>query len=200
MTTVPKRLTIKFTLKENPSFEAKKIVPVFQRWIQEHTVEGLLIDVTSYTHVPNGPGVILIADEADYGYDLSEGKVGLRYTRKRFLPDNLADALGQALRLAVIASQRLEDEDLLEGIEFDFASAEIGFLDRQHYQNTPAVFDAVQAELSQTLSELYGAEVSLSRTNDDPREVFSVSYTVPNGDVDIDQLMSNLTTKQQAVS
>jgi len=195
MTTVPKRLAIKFNLKQNPTFPAKEIVPIFQRWIQEHAVEGMLIDVTSYTHVQDGPGVILIADEADYGYDLSNGRVGLRYTRKRFLPDTLQDAIRQVVRLAIVASQRLEDEELLEGVAFDYTSAEIGFLDRQNYQNTPAVFDAVQAELSQFLSELYGTDVQVSRTYDDPREVFSVSYRTP-ADVDIEQLMTNLATQQ----
>lgn len=197
MTTVPKRLAIKFNLKQSPTFESKAIVPIFQRWIQEHAVEGLLIDVTNYSHVQDGPGVILIADEADYGYDLSNGEVGLRYTRKRFLPDTLQDAIYLVMRLALVASQRLEDEESLEGVAFDYASAEIGFLDRQHYQNIPAVFQAVQGELTDLLSELYGTDVTVSQTYDDPREVFSVSYSVP--DVDIEQLMTNLTTTQQPV-
>jgi hypothetical protein len=196
--TVPKRLAIKFNLKQNPTFASNTIVPVFQRWIQEHAVEGLLIDVTNYSHVQDGPGVILIADEGDYGYDLSNGQVGLRYTRKRFLPDTLEDALRLVLRLAVIASQRLEDEDVLEGTEFNFTSAEISFLDRQTYQNNPATFEAVQRELIKFLSGLYGTEVNLSRTYDDSREVFSVSYSVPNADVNI--LLSNLTAVQQPAS
>jgi len=193
MTTVPKRLAVKFNVKENPTFPTNILVPVFQRWIQEHAVEGLLIDVTNYSHVPDGPGVILIADEGDYGYDLSKGQVGLRYTRKRFLPDNLQEALRQALRLALIASQRLEDEDGLEGIEFDYTTAEISFLDRQHYQNTPEVFEAIQAELTQFLSDSFGTDVSLSHTNDDPREVFTVTYSIPNADVDVEKWVTDFT-------
>jgi hypothetical protein len=180
MTTVPKRLAIKFNLKQNPTFSAKDIVPIFQRWIQEHAVEGLLIDVTNYSHVQDGPGVILIADEGDYGYDLSEGQAGLRYTRKRFLPDNLQEALRLVFRLALTAAQRLEDEDALNGIEFDYASAEISFLDRQHYQNQPHTFEAVQGELIAFISELYDDGVTVARAYDDPREIFAIRYTVNN--------------------
>ncbi len=195
MTTVPKRLAVKFNLKQNPTFPTNKLVPVFQRWIQEHAVEGLLIDVTNYSHVQDGPGVILIADEGDYGYDLSKGQVGLRYTRKRFLPDNLQDALRQSLRLALIAAQRLEDEEVLEGVEFDYTTAEISFLDRQNYQNTSAVYDAIQADLTQILAESFEADVTLSRTNNDPREVFAVTYSIPNADIDVEKWVTDLTAQ-----
>lgn len=178
MNTVPKRLAIKFNLKQNPTFAPQVVVPIFQRWIQEHAVEGLLIDVANYSHVHDGPGVILIADEGDYGYDLSAGQAGLRYTRKRFLPDHLQDALRLVFRLALMATQRLETEKSLNGIEFDYASAEISFLDRQQYHNQPAVFEAVQGELVAFLSDVYDDEVTLSRAYDDPREVFAVRYTV----------------------
>ena len=198
MTTVPRRLAIKFKLKNKPDFEPEAVVAVFQRWIQEHAVEGLLIDVVDYKHVQEGPGVILIADEGDYGYDLNNG-VGLRYTRKRFLQDNFLDTLRLTFRLAFIASQRLEDEDALSEIEFDYASAEISFLDRKYYRNDADTLDQVNDELVGFLSELYGDEVTLSRTNDDSREAFSVSYVVSNGDVNVDRLIARLMATQQLV-
>lgn len=191
MTTLPKRLAIKFNLKQNPSFATKDIVPVFQRWIQEHAVEGMLIDVVDYKHVQDGPGVVLIADEGDYGYDLGDGKIGLKYTRKRFLPDNLQDAMRQAFRLAFVAAQRLEDEDGLDGIDFDFNSAQISFLDRQYYPNTPETFEAVQAQLVKFLLSVYGGDVSITQSTDDPREVFTVAYTVAH-EVDLATIESNL--------
>lgn len=199
MTTVPKRLAIKFNLKQNPTFAPHDIVPIFQRWIQEHAVEGLLIDVTNYTHVQAGPGVILIADEGDYGYDLSSGQAGLRYTRKRFLPDNLQEALRLVFRLTLTATQRLEDEDLLKGIEFDYASAEISFLDRQHYHNQPSVFEDVQGEIVTFLSDVYDDEATLSRAYDDPREVFAIRYAV-NNRVDASALEAGLSPSTIPIS
>ena len=34
---------------------------------------------------PEGPGIVLIADEADFAYDLADGQIGLHYVRKRDL-------------------------------------------------------------------------------------------------------------------
>lgn len=198
MTTVPKRLAVKFNLKNTPSIQPKDIVPIFQRWIQEHTVEGMLIDVIDYKHVADGPGVILIADEGDYGYDLGDGEVGLQYIRKRALPENLSDALRLVIRLAYIASQRLEDEGL-EGVTFDYSSAKITFLDRKSYRNQPSAFDAVQSELVEFLTGLYGDEVSVTRAYDDPRELFAVRYSIAN-DLNVNTLETNLNIVANAIS
>ena len=56
--------------------------PVFHRWIQERVCEEVLIDVADYRHVPDGPGVLLIAHEANYSLDMAEGRLGLLYNRK----------------------------------------------------------------------------------------------------------------------
>lgn len=199
MTTIPKRLAIKFNLKQNPSVTPKDIVPVFQRWIQEHAVEGMLIDVVDYKHVQNGPGVILIADEGDYGYDLADGNIGLKYTRKRFLPDTLQDALRQTFQLAFIAAQHLEDEDGLDGVEFDFSTAQISFLDRQYYPNTPETFEAIQAQLVKFLLSIYGDDVSITQSTDDPREVFTVDYQVAH-DIDLASIESNLLLDKEPIA
>lgn len=178
MITVPKRLAIKFSFKQNPTTPTQDIVPVFQRWIQEHTVDGMLIDVIDYKHVQNGPGILLIADEGDYGYDLGDGQVGLKYTRKRALPENLQDALRLVFRLGFLATQQLENEDVLDDAAFDYSSAQISLIDRQSYPNTSATFKAIQDEISTFLSGIYGETVSVTRASDDIREVFAVNYTV----------------------
>ena len=156
MTKSPRRLGLKFSLKQTPQRQPDDIVPIFQRWIQEHTVDGMLIDVIDYKHVPEGPGVLLIADEGDYAYDLGDGEIGLNYIRKRAIPDDLADALRLTFHHALKAAIALE-ADAPGDIVFDYASAKISFLDRMRYRNDPAVFDALRAELAEILSAIYGS-------------------------------------------
>ena len=168
MTTVPKRLGVKFSLSREPNLQPAALVPIFQRWIQERTVPGMLIDVIDYKHVPDGPGVVLVADEADYAWDLGGGRVGLRYIRKRALPDNLTDALRLCFEHAEIAARQLQEEapgDVL----FDFSAAEIAFLDRLDYPNEDAVAESTQCALTGILADLLGADVTLSRLHDDAR-------------------------------
>ncbi len=191
MTIVPKRLAVKFNLKREPRIQPDDLAPIFQRWIQEHTVDGMLIDVIDYKHVPEGPGVILIADEGDYGYDLSDGQIGLQYIRKRDLPDNLPDALRLTFRQALSAARQLESEAPGD-LAFDYLSAKITFLDRMRYRNTSERFDELHDEISSALSGIYGASVRLERCYDDPRFNFALRSTV-NGDLPADDVVEGLT-------
>ncbi len=168
MTTVPKRLAVKFNLAAEPQLHPADIMPIFQRWIQQRTVPGMLIDVIDYKHVPEGPGIVLIADEADYAWDLGAGQAGLRYIRKRALPDDLSDALRLCFERAVFAARQLEEE-APGAVVFDFAAAEISFLDRLAYPNEDGVAASTQGALSELLPGLLGADVTLSRLHDDAR-------------------------------
>ncbi len=191
MTTVPKRLGVKFSLKHTPQMQPDDILPIFQRWIQEHTVPGMLIDVIDYKHVPEGPGIVLVADEADYAYDLGEGQPGLHYVRKRDLPDSLPAALRLSFHHALLAAQALEAEAPGD-LNFDFTTAKISFLDRMHYRNLPEAFAAIHAEITEIVGEIYGAEVEVTRVNDDPRRLFALRATIAAGQVDVDGISSRL--------
>ncbi len=173
MTAVPKRLSLKFNLRREPKLQPADILPIFQRWIQEHTVEDMLIDVIDYKHVPQGPGIILVADESDTAYDLGDGEIGLQYIRKRALPDTLEAALWLVFRRALAAAQALEAEAPGD-LAFDFSRAKISFLDRRHYPNQPATFAAAQAELARILSDIYAAPVAVRRAYEDPRRLFAL--------------------------
>lgn len=191
MAAAPKRLGVKFSLKPGPKLEPKDIMPIFQRWIQEHTVEGMLIDVIDYKHVHQGPSLILIADEGDYAYDLGDGQAGLQYIRKRAMPSSLSDALRLVFRLAFIAARRLE-VDAKGRLRFDYAAAKISFLDRRHYRNQPGGFDNVRAELTAFLAQLYDDEIELTRVYDDPRQIFALRCSVQNPDAAMAGIISRL--------
>src|SRR5262245_37868989 len=109
MTTV-NRLSVKFYATETSTLEWESLIPIFYRWIQTHAVEGLLIDVADYKHVPQGPGLLLIGHEGDYAIDESDGRLGLRYTLKREPHDNLASQLATTIRRAQGAIRQLETD------------------------------------------------------------------------------------------
>src|SRR5947209_3539668 len=85
-------------------------IPVFHRWIQESVAEELLVDVADYRHVPEGPGVLLVAHEAIYSLDQADGRLGLLYNRKSALNGDDQSRLRQAFGAALAACQRLEEE------------------------------------------------------------------------------------------
>lgn len=190
MTTVPKRLGVKISLKNPPQIQPEGIVPIFQRWIQKHTVDGTLIDVIDYKHVPEGPGVMLIADEGDYTYDLGDGQIGLQYIRKRALPDNLPDALRLTFRHAVRAARILETE-APDDLVFDYSAVKISFFDRMHYRNEPAKFENLREYVTGILGDIFGAAVSVSRFYDDPRLTFALRCAVSD-EIDVDGIVKRL--------
>ncbi|MBZ0300899.1 MAG: hypothetical protein K8J31_14215 [Anaerolineae bacterium] len=189
---LPKRLCVKFFVSPPADVDLSKIVPIFQRWIQREWVEGMLIDIANYDHVHQGPGVILIGDEGDYALDTRDGKPGIMYTYKRQTADTLADNLRTASRRALVAGQKLSGERTLSGITFDYAQAQIMFLDRLNAPNTAEGLSVMAGEIESFVSVLYaGAKVQIDRTYSDPREPLSLSLTTAQS-VRVEELIERL--------
>ncbi len=79
--------TVKYELKlfldDASGVELEEFIPVFHDWIQTQQLAELLIDVADYRHVPQGPGIALIAHDAHYVMDLTDARLGLLYSRRR---------------------------------------------------------------------------------------------------------------------
>src|SRR5919198_4013028 len=100
-------INVKLFVNDPEKVDVQAVVPLFHRWIQGQIFDELLLDVADYSHVPDGPGVVLIGHEADYALDNTEGRLGVRYNRKASLPGCNRDRLIQATRAALNAFQRL---------------------------------------------------------------------------------------------
>mgnify|MGYP003450143596 CR=1 FL=1 len=92
--------------------DMEQYVAVFHDWIRQSAIGGLLIDVASYTHVPNGPGVLLIGHEFDYGVRIALGRVELTCRHKRD-PGGEGNALKRCLRQLLQAAQLLQSASQL---------------------------------------------------------------------------------------
>jgi hypothetical protein len=170
--TAPKRVSIKLYIENPQDVQIEAIVPVFHSWIQQHTVEGMLIDVADYKHVFNGPSIILIAHEGDYTYTLSEGRPGISYTLKVSDAETLPDALGLALRRAVDAAEKLQSASGLNGIRLNFREIQSAIGDRLHYPNQADVVAAVQEKL-QSLATVLSDDVSVQAIAEDNRNLIT---------------------------
>lgn len=118
-------------------------VPVFHSWIQTHIMpDHLLIDVASYTHVHNGPGVVLVAREANFSLDRRGGMPGLTYQRKHPIDGSLADRLAAVFRWTQTAAALLKDR-----VKFRTDLFELRICDRLHAPNSSETFQLVRPEL-----------------------------------------------------
>lgn len=195
----PKRLSVKFFSELPDGLELVDFKPVFQRWIQERSLENMLIDVADYKHMYEGPGVMLIAYEGDYALDLRDGKPGIQYTRKRALGADLIETVSTTYRLALSAAVKLEQEESLAGVKFDYSLAKLEFLDRLNYPNTAETLSEVQQALAPFAQELYSADVTIDSAHSDPREAFAL-YIKTEAEANGNALLDKLSTVNQAAT
>ena len=165
-------INVKLLLRDPESVDLAAVVPVFHSWIQGQIFDEQLIDVADYSHVPDGPGVMLIGHEADYAVDNTDGRLGVRYNRKASLTCSNRERLQQAFRCALKATERL-GQDLK--LNFNGRDIEIVMNDRLLAPNTPETRSALEPELNDFLGQLFkGEEFHLTQPAAEPRRLLGV--------------------------
>lgn len=176
--TKPQRLALKLHARSPKLAHAdlEACVALFHRYIQQQRLPGLLLDVADYAHVQDGPGVILIGHDVDYGVDLGAGRAGLLVTRKRNRELALAELLRDTLRMAFAAAAALE-ADAPRALALDTGSLEIRVPDRLALRNDAEGATALERAARPLLAQVYGAApLTLShRSAADPRALLSLA-------------------------
>jgi len=169
-------VNLKFFARAADGVSTSEAIPVFHRWIQNASCPELLIDVADYSHVPAGPGVLLIGNEANYSLDIGRSRFGLLYNRKAADAGDAQSHLRLAYGAALAACERLEQEPEFVGrLAFDRRELEITLNDRLLYPNTEATWTSVQPEVERFCDGIFGAGQYVVRHEGEPRERFRVN-------------------------
>lgn len=171
------KIQVKFFSKLN--VDALEYVPMFHRWIREHEIDELLIDVVDYSHVKHGPEVALIGHESDYVIDRAMGKLGLLYAQKRSDLTTKNPWL-RALQRALQAAVKLEKETSPSvGMTFRTDELTLRVADRLHAPNDEATYERLKPEIQDALGSMFGStSFSMTRAGTD-RELFAVDVRAP---------------------
>jgi hypothetical protein len=186
------KLGFKFYAQDAERIDLLKFIPVFHRWIQQSALSDLLIDVADYSHVPAGPGVLLVAHEGNYGFDETGNRRGVVYYSKHKLEGGLDQRLASVCRKTLQAA-RLLAEDAEFKDELRIAGNELQFFanDRLAAPNTDETYASLEPALRALLDRLFaGAAYTLERETD-PKERFSVTARAESG-VELETLLSRL--------
>ena len=175
------RFDLKVFATEESSVEPEEMIPVFHRWIQTGHLDDLLIDVADYCHVPEGPGVILVAHDAQYAFDQGDERPGLLYSRRRETHESLEglesfeDRLASVFRSAFAACRKLESESSLAGrLRFRGDEMVLRVNDRLRAPNTDAAAEALRPALEALLGRLYpGTSFEIEREGE-PRDLLTL--------------------------
>ena len=169
-------VNVKLLLQDGDAARLEPLIPVFHSWIENQNGDELLIDVADYSHVPAGPGIVLIGHEGNYSVDNTGNRLGVRYNRKAVVDGDSQVCLAQAARAALTACRSLEAEPRLDGkFRFNGRDIEIFVNDRLIAPNLPATRDAFDAEFHRFSQKLFrGIEYSISYgAGADPRSLFT---------------------------
>ena len=193
------RFCVKFYASDPATLDLAVAIPIFHRWIQSNRVDGLLIDVADYRHVPDGPGVVLVGHDADYSLDQMEGPLGLLYNRKREAEGSNVYRLRRAMQSALTACRALEQEPELAAKDFRFDGGRLRFIINDRLLSSNGVV-AVRGDLDTVLRELYpGQSPRIETGTSDPRDRYTLDVDC-GAEVDVATLLTRLQSRKPRAS
>jgi len=154
-------------------------IDIFHGWIQ--ATDGVYHDVADYSHMQAGPGIVLVADDANVSIDETDNRRGLLYRQKNKVSGSNLEKLTTVLRSALENCYRLEEEPALRGkLKFSGNQVEILVNDRLLAPNTSDAFEKIRPEIDFLARRLYAStNFTLARKKDDPRHCLNVTLTTP---------------------
>ena len=170
---------VKLFIEVHGSYSYKEFIPVFHTWIQDKLVEDhLLIDVADYSHIPDGPGVMLIAHEGYFSLDQEKHKPGIMYMRKTNMEGNFKDRFSKVLLITTEAVKRIRNNDITNDVDFISNSFRFIANDRLYAENTIDNQRLYKGEIQKALNDNYpGCKVDYENISDaNERLAFSVKF------------------------
>jgi hypothetical protein len=184
------KLNVKFFAELPNTVPLADFIEIFHGWIQ--ATDGIYHDVADYSHMQAGPGIVLVANDANVSVDETENRRGLLFSQKSPLSGSNQERLRTVFRAALENCRKLEDEPALRGkLRFAANEAVVSLNDRLLGSNSQQSFDEFQGEVEALAKQLYGdAEVRFER-DADPRQRLNVRLktSIPVG---LRQALDNL--------
>lgn len=176
MTDTLERVCAKLYAPE-PAVPDSAFVPVFHDWIRRRAIGGVLLDVADYTHVPDGPGVVLVGHEFTYSLDRSDGRFGLLVQRRVSTGLSAEDAVTATLQALLGVAEKLETHRTIRGaIRFDRTVVRIESNDRPRASNDIDGLGVLRRASEAASSRVYpDVEARVNLVYGDPRNRLAVT-------------------------
>jgi len=161
--------------------EAALLVPIYHEWIRDGVLDLVMLDVADYSHVPDGPGMMLVTHELNFAMDRADGRLGLLAQRRIDFDGTGVEAVADTLARALDFTARLERDARVQGkLTFDPASLRIEANDRLRAPNSDEGYESFEPLVREAVTGAFpGRAVTVSRIRNDPRDRLSVEVRVP---------------------
>jgi hypothetical protein len=184
------KINVKFFVAEPDAVPLTTFIDVFHGWIQ--AADGIYHDVADYSHMHAGPGIVLVANDANVSIDETGNQRGLLYNCKSYLYGSNVERLKEVFRSALENCRRLEQEPALRGkLKFLGNEALIAINDRLLAPNTEESFETIKPEIKSLARALYDDEEITLERDRDPNKRLTVRIKTARP-ASVDNLLSNL--------
>jgi hypothetical protein len=184
------KIAVKLFAAEPDDPPLADFIGIFHAWIQAS--DGVYHDVADYSHMRAGPGIVLVAHDANVSIDETERRRGLLYSQKAPLHGSNQEKIKKVLRLAIENGVRLERQPALRGkLRFCGDELLISINDRLLAPNTAEAFDAIKPDIETAVTLLYGSRELVFDRDPDPRQRFNVRVKTSRSYA-LDELLRNL--------
>lgn len=185
------KVNVKVFAAEPNQVPLTEFIDVFHAWIQAS--DGVYHDVADYSHMQAGPGIVLVADDANVSIDETDNRRGLLFSQKRKLLGSNQEKLSATVRFALENCRRLEQEPALRGkLKFSGNEVEIVLNDRLIAANSEEAFETIRPEMDFLVRRLYASRnFTLFHNAKDPRQRLNVTIRTTLS-VDTNRLLNNL--------
>jgi hypothetical protein len=184
------KINVKFFTVEREPVPLTAFIDIFHSWIQ--ATDGLYHDVADYSHMKNGPGIVLVAHDANVHIDETGGRRGLLYNQKIPLPGSNQEKLCVVLRAALENCRKLEHEPAVRTkLKFSGDEVLISINDRLLVPNTIESFQLVKPDVEAVAAQLFNRASFALRYKEDSRRRFSIAVRTFES-FDVDGLIANI--------
>ena len=171
---------VKLFLNTNKNYESKDFIPVFHSWIQNKAVEDhLLIDVADYSHIQDGPGVMLVAHEGNFSLDQESLQPGIMYMRKTKIKGDFIQRFNNVLTTTIETANRLCKNNIIKDVHFKNNSFRFIANDRLFAEHTTENQDLYKKKIQKAIDGRYpGSQFEFEDFSDEKeRLAFTVTFT-----------------------
>lgn len=187
------RIGVKVYCTKGQDMSLEEFIPVFHRWVQQKRTSSVLIDVADYSHVPEGPGILLVAHEGNFAVDESLGRRGFTMYRKRPLDGTFAERLSSVARHTVAAAIALTREpEFANRLGFSGREMTVYFNDRLLAPNSEDAFLAVRGEVERFFEAAFGSKTIEYARQTDTRARLTVTARAADAESDIERLAARI--------
>lgn len=158
----------KLVIKNPEILNSKTLFKIFNSWIPAS--EEIFVDVADYTHVQDGPKVVLVGHYVDYSWDHTDRVHGFLYNRRQPMDGTNEVKLKTSLQAFIRAAKRFQSAPEWETKPvFDTTALTLIINDRGLAPNNRQTFDALNPDLDQIFPKASIAP------NNETKKRFSVS-------------------------